>query len=103
MIRVVVAEVGASAQSSTELAHAVRNAGMEAICTGANQAPEQVVRSALQEDADVIGVCGGTDEQIEDIRGRLAAEGAADIAVLTAGTHSPQALVKRIERHLAGE
>ncbi|MCL4464653.1 MAG: cobalamin B12-binding domain-containing protein [Chloroflexi bacterium] len=38
------------------LARALRDAGMEVIYTGLRQTPEMVVESALQEDADVIGL-----------------------------------------------
>jgi len=38
------------------VARALRDAGMEVIYTGLHNTPEQVVRAALQEDVDVIGV-----------------------------------------------
>jgi methylmalonyl-CoA mutase C-terminal domain/subunit len=38
------------------IARALRDAGMEVIYTGLRQTPEQIVRAALQEDADVIGL-----------------------------------------------
>ena len=38
------------------VARALRDAGMEVIYTGVHQTPEQVVETALQEDADAIGV-----------------------------------------------
>ena len=38
------------------MARALRDAGMEVIYTGVHQTPEQVVETALQEDADAIGL-----------------------------------------------
>ena len=38
------------------VARALRDAGMEVIYTGVHQTPEQVVETALQEDADAIGL-----------------------------------------------
>ena len=42
------------------LARALRDAGMEVIYTGPGHTPEQIVRTALQEDADVIGLAVGS-------------------------------------------
>ncbi len=38
------------------IARALRDAGMEVIYTGLHNTPEQIVKAALQEDVDVIGV-----------------------------------------------
>ena len=38
------------------IARALRDAGMEVIYTGLHQTPEQVVETAIQEDADAIGI-----------------------------------------------
>ena len=38
------------------VARALRDAGMEVIYTGLHQTPEQIVRTALAEDADAIGL-----------------------------------------------
>ena len=38
------------------IARALRDAGMEVICTGLHQTPEQVVNTAIQEDVDAIGL-----------------------------------------------
>lgn len=38
------------------VARALRDAGMEVIYTGLHNAPDQVVKAALQEDVDVIGL-----------------------------------------------
>ena len=38
------------------IARALRDAGMEVIYTGLHQTPEQVVETAIQEDADAVGI-----------------------------------------------
>jgi methylmalonyl-CoA mutase, C-terminal domain len=57
-IRVVIAKPGLDGhdRGAKVIARALRDAGMEVIYTGLRQTPEQIVRAALQEDADVIGL-----------------------------------------------
>lgn len=56
-IRVIIARLGLDAhwRGSIVVAQALRDAGMEVIYIG-NQMPEAIVDTALQEDADVIGL-----------------------------------------------
>jgi isobutyryl-CoA mutase small subunit len=57
-IRVVVAKPGLDGhdRGAKIVARALRDAGMEVIYTGLHQTPEQIVETALQEDADGIGL-----------------------------------------------
>ncbi len=57
-IRVVVAKPGLDGhdRGAKVIARALRDAGMEVIYTGLHQTPEQVVDTAIQEDADGIGL-----------------------------------------------
>jgi len=57
-IRVLIAKVGLDGhdRGAKVIATALRDAGMEVIYTGLRQTPEMVVKAALQEDVDVIGV-----------------------------------------------
>ncbi|MGA8996233.1 MAG: cobalamin B12-binding domain-containing protein [Nocardioidaceae bacterium] len=57
-IRVVVAKPGLDGhdRGAKVIARALRDAGHEVIYTGLHQTPEQIVETALQEDADVIGL-----------------------------------------------
>ncbi|GAB3997211.1 cobalamin B12-binding domain-containing protein [Glycomyces albus] len=57
-IRVVVAKVGLDGHDRgvKVVARALRDAGMEVIYTGLHNSPEQVVATALAEDADAIGL-----------------------------------------------
>lgn len=57
-IRVVIAKPGLDGhdRGAKVVARALRDAGMEVIYTGLHQSPEQIVRTALAEDADVVGL-----------------------------------------------
>jgi methylmalonyl-CoA mutase C-terminal domain/subunit len=57
-IRVVVAKPGLDGhdRGAKVIARALRDAGMEVIYTGLHQTPEQIVGTAIQEDADAIGL-----------------------------------------------
>ena len=57
-IRVVIAKPGLDGhdRGAKIIARALRDAGMEVVYTGLHQTPEQVVETALQEDARAIGL-----------------------------------------------
>ena len=57
-IRVVVAKPGLDGhdRGAKVVARALRDAGMEVIYTGLHQTPEQIVETAIQEDADGVGL-----------------------------------------------
>jgi len=57
-IRVVVAKPGLDGhdRGAKVVARALRDAGMEVIYTGLHQTPEQIVRTAIAEDADAVGL-----------------------------------------------
>ena len=57
-IRVLVAKPGLDGhdRGAKVVARALRDAGMEVIYTGLHQTPEQVVETAIQEDAQAIGL-----------------------------------------------
>jgi len=57
-LRIVVAKPGLDGhdRGAKVIARALRDAGHEVIYTGLHQTPEQIVETALQEDADVIGL-----------------------------------------------
>ncbi|MFY1635993.1 cobalamin B12-binding domain-containing protein [Solwaraspora sp. WMMB335] len=57
-IRVVVAKPGLDGHDRgvKVVARALRDAGIEVIYTGLHQTPEQIVETAIQEDADAIGL-----------------------------------------------
>lgn len=57
-LRVLVAKPGLDGhdRGAKIVARALRDAGMEVIYTGRRQSPDQIVRSAIQEDVDAIGL-----------------------------------------------
>ena len=57
-IRVVIAKPGLDGhdRGAKVVARALRDAGMEVIYTGLHQTPEQIVETAIQEDADAVGI-----------------------------------------------
>jgi methylmalonyl-CoA mutase, C-terminal domain len=70
------------------VARALRDAGMEVIYTGLHQTPEQIVRTALAEDADAIGLSvlsGAHLTLFARVMELLKAEHAEDIVVFGGG------------------
>jgi len=57
-IRVIIAKPGLDGhdRGAKVVARALRDAGMEVVYTGLHQTPEQIVETALQEDADAVGL-----------------------------------------------
>ncbi len=57
-LRIVVAKPGLDGhdRGAKVVARALRDAGVEVIYTGLHQTPEQIVATAIQEDADAIGL-----------------------------------------------
>jgi isobutyryl-CoA mutase small subunit len=57
-IKIVVAKPGLDGhdRGAKVVARALRDAGMEVVYTGLHQTPEQIVQTAIQEDADVVGL-----------------------------------------------
>lgn len=58
IIRVLMAKPGLDGhdRGAKVVARALRDAGYEVIYTGLHQTPEMVVRAAIQEDADIVGL-----------------------------------------------
>lgn len=89
-IRVVVAKPGLDShdRGAKVVARAFRDAGMEVIYTGLRQTPEQIVETALQEDADVIALSilsGAHMTLLPSIMELLERKGLADVLVFAGG------------------
>ena len=89
-IRVVVAKPGLDGhdRGAKVVARALRDAGMEVIYTGLHQSPEQIVETAIQEDAHAIGLSvlsGAHMTLFRRVLELLAQRGAADIVVFGGG------------------
>ena len=93
-IRVVVAKVGLDGhdRGAKIIARALRDAGMEVIYTGLHQTPDQIVETAIQEDADAIGISilsGAHMTLVPKVIERLKENDADDILVFCGGTIPP--------------
>ncbi len=89
-IRVVVAKPGLDGhdRGAKVVARALRDAGIEVVYTGLHQTPEQIVETAIQEDADVVGLSilsGAHLTLFRAVLDQLAARDAADIVVFGGG------------------
>jgi methylmalonyl-CoA mutase, C-terminal domain len=90
-IRVVIAKPGLDGhdRGAKIIARALRDAGMEVIYTGLHQTPEQIVETAIQEDADAIGLSilsGAHMTLVPRVVDLLAARGASGVPVVVGGT-----------------
>jgi methylmalonyl-CoA mutase C-terminal domain/subunit len=90
-IRVVIAKPGLDGhdRGAKIIARALRDAGMEVIYTGLHQTPEQIVETAIQEDADAVGVSilsGAHMTLVPRIVQGLKENGADDVLVIVGGT-----------------
>jgi methylmalonyl-CoA mutase, C-terminal domain len=90
-IRVVIAKPGLDGhdRGAKIIARALRDAGMEVIYTGLHQTPEQIVETAIQEDADAVGVSilsGAHMTLVPRIVEGLRERDAGDVLVVVGGT-----------------
>jgi methylmalonyl-CoA mutase C-terminal domain/subunit len=90
-IRVVIAKPGLDGhdRGAKIIARALRDAGMEVIYTGLHQTPQQIVETAIQEDAHAIGISilsGAHMTLVPKILELLKVEDASDVLVVVGGT-----------------
>ena len=112
-VRIVVAKPGLDGhdRGAKIVARALRDAGFEVIYTGLHQTPEQIVATAIQEDADAIGLSvlsGAHNYLFKRVLELLKEKGADDIAALealgvaalfTPGT-STQDIIRFVREHI---
>lgn len=89
-IRVVIAKAGLDGhdRGAKVVARALRDAGVEVIYTGLHQTPEEIVETAVQEDADAIGLSilsGAHLPLFERTLNLLRDRGAGDITLFGGG------------------
>lgn len=94
-VRVVIAKPGLDGhdRGAKIIARALRDAGMEVIYTGLHQTPEQIVETAIQEDADAVGISilsGAHMTLVPKIVELLRENEAEDVLVLVGGTIPPE-------------
>ena len=90
MLRIVVAKPGLDGhdRGAKVVARALRDAGHEVIYTGLHQTPDQIVETAIQEDADMIGLSvlsGAHMTLFRKLVDLLAERDASDIIVFGGG------------------
>ncbi|MCQ4342141.1 MAG: cobalamin B12-binding domain-containing protein [Sulfolobaceae archaeon] len=98
-IKVIVAKLGLDGhdRGAKVVARALKDAGMEVVYTGLRQTPEQVVKAAIQEDADVIGVSilsGAHLELVPMLVNLMKEKGLNDVVLVVGGVIPPQDVPK---------
>jgi len=86
------------------IARALRDAGMEVIYTGLHQTPEQIVETAIQEDADAVGISilsGAHMTLVPRILALLKEQGAEDLLVVVGGTIPNDDVTELMEQGVA--
>jgi methylmalonyl-CoA mutase C-terminal domain/subunit len=106
-IRVVIAKPGLDGhdRGAKIIARALRDAGMEVIYTGLHQTPEQIVETAIQEDADAVGISilsGAHMTLVPKILKGLEENGVGDVLVVVGGT-IPKPDVEELKRQGVAE
>jgi len=101
-IRVVVAKPGLDGhdRGAKVVARALRDAGMEVVYTGLHQTPEQIVETAIQEDADAVGLSvlsGAHMTLFRRVLELFSQRNAADIVVFGGGI-IPEADIPELQR-----
>jgi len=89
-IRVLVAKPGLDGhdRGAKVVARGLRDAGFEVIYTGLHQTPAQIVRAAVDEDVQVVGLSvlsGAHDRLVPEVVRGLTEAGRADVIVVVGG------------------
>ena len=89
--RIVIAKPGLDGhdRGAKVIARALRDAGMEVIYTGLHQTPEQIVETAIQEDAEAVGISilsGAHMTLVPRILNLLQENDVEDVVVIVGGT-----------------
>ncbi|MBV8152612.1 MAG: cobalamin B12-binding domain-containing protein [Candidatus Eremiobacteraeota bacterium] len=98
-LRIIVAKAGLDGhdRGAKVIARALRDAGMEVIYTGLFQTPEQIVTTAIQEDADGIGLSilsGAHMTLFPLVVDELKNRGVEDIVLFGGGTIPPDDIIE---------
>lgn len=89
--RILIGKVGLDGhdRGAKFIVRSLRNTGYEVIYTGVRRTPEQIVRTAVDEDVDVIGLSvlsGAHNELFAQVAELLKSEGAERIILFAGGT-----------------
>ncbi|MGC8597926.1 MAG: cobalamin B12-binding domain-containing protein [Thermocladium sp.] len=93
-IKVIIAKLGLDGhdRGAKVIARALAEAGMDVVYTGMRQTPSQIIETAIQEDADVIGVSilsGSHLELVGELMGEMMRRG-VDVPVMVGGIIPPE-------------
>jgi methylmalonyl-CoA mutase C-terminal domain/subunit len=105
VVRIVIARLGMDAhwRGSIVVARALRDAGMEVIYVG-NQMPENIAETAVQEDADIVGLSTLSGNHMilaPEVVRELGDRGMAQTVVVLGGTIPPEDIPKLKEAGIA--
>lgn len=94
-IKVIISKVGLDGhdRGAKVVAYLLREAGMEVVYLGMYQTPESIVKAALDEDADVIGVSYLSGEQLVFtplIIEEMKTQGLDDVLFVAGGSFPPE-------------
>lgn len=88
-LKVIVTMIGLDGHTTggEVVAMILRDAGIEVVYLGVNQTPEMIVRAAMQEDVDAIGISShaANYSQIEELVELLRTRGMGDVPVICGG------------------
>ncbi len=97
-IKVIVSMIGLDGHTTgAEVVSTIlRDAGFEVVYLGVNQTPAMIVRTAVEEDVDVIGISlhASNYSQIEELMARLEENGLSNVPVLCGGNMPPHQIAR---------
>ena len=101
-IKVIVSMIGLDGHTTggEVVSMILRDAGIEVVYLGVNQTPEMIVRAAMQEDVDAIGISSHASNyaQIEELVELLHQRGMSDVPVICGG-NIPAHTTEHLLRH----
>jgi methylmalonyl-CoA mutase C-terminal domain/subunit len=104
-IKAVISMIGLDSHSTggEVVSRILRDAGMEVVYLGVYQTPEMIVRAAIQEDVDVIGISSHASNysQIEELIDLLRKKNMGHVFVICGGTIPRQQIPRLKEKGVA--
>jgi len=106
-IRIMVAKPGLDGhdRGAKVVAHALKEAGLEVIYTGLHKTVDQIVRIAIQEDVDIIGLSimsGAHIPIVEKLMKKVEQEGISDKMVIVGGVIPSKDIARLKELGVSG-
>ena len=104
-IKVIVSMIGLDGHTTggEVVSMVLRDAGFEVVYLGVNQTPETIVRAAIQEDVDAIGISSHASnyEQIGQLMDLLREHGLDDVLLVCGGNIPKQQVAKLLAKGVA--